>query len=123
MAERVILKPEVLVSRPCIASQHDPAGRFSSCWTMTGTIDREMTYEMLIDLLNVGHAVRHALDEIPARHSARSSPAPGARAGNPAHRDREGGILYLVPERPIEAMRGIARGTKRKGLREKKDRH
>ena len=35
----------------------------------------------------------------------------------------KGGILHLVPERPIEEMRGIARGTKRKGLREKKDRH
>jgi bifunctional DNA-binding transcriptional regulator/antitoxin component of YhaV-PrlF toxin-antitoxin module len=35
----------------------------------------------------------------------------------------KGGILYLVPERPIEQMRGIARGTQRKGLRAKKDRH
>jgi len=35
----------------------------------------------------------------------------------------KGGILYLVPERPIEQLRGIARGTRRKGLREKKDRH
>lgn len=35
----------------------------------------------------------------------------------------KGGILYLVPERPVEELRGIARGTKRKGLREKKDRH
>jgi len=35
----------------------------------------------------------------------------------------KGGILYLVPERPIEELRGIARGTKGKGLREKKDRH
>ena len=35
----------------------------------------------------------------------------------------KGGILYLVPERPIEEMCGIARGTKRTGLREKKDRH
>ena len=35
----------------------------------------------------------------------------------------KGGILYLVPERPSEEMRGIARGTKRTGLREKKDRH
>lgn len=34
----------------------------------------------------------------------------------------KGGILYLVPERPIEELQGIARGTKRKGLREKKDR-
>ena len=35
----------------------------------------------------------------------------------------KGGILYLVPERPVEKLRGIARGTSRKGLREKKDRH
>ena len=35
----------------------------------------------------------------------------------------KGGILYLVPERPIEEMQGIARGTSRKALREKKDRH
>ena len=34
----------------------------------------------------------------------------------------KGGIIYLVPERPLEELRGIARGTKRKGLREKKDR-
>ena len=35
----------------------------------------------------------------------------------------KGGILYLVPERPIQELRGIARGTSRKRLREKKDRH
>jgi AbrB family looped-hinge helix DNA binding protein len=35
----------------------------------------------------------------------------------------KGGVLYLVPERPIEELKGVARGTKRKGLREKKDRH
>jgi AbrB family looped-hinge helix DNA binding protein len=35
----------------------------------------------------------------------------------------KGGILYLVPERPIRELRGIARGTSRKRLREKKDRH
>jgi len=34
-----------------------------------------------------------------------------------------GGILYLVPERPIAELRGVARGARRKGLREKKDRH
>lgn len=34
----------------------------------------------------------------------------------------KGGVLYLVPERPIAEMRGIARGTRRKGLRDKKDR-
>ena len=35
----------------------------------------------------------------------------------------KGGILYLVPERPIEDMRGIAKGATRKGLREKTDRY
>jgi AbrB family looped-hinge helix DNA binding protein len=34
----------------------------------------------------------------------------------------KGGILYLVPERPIAQMRGVARGARRRGLREKKDR-
>jgi AbrB family looped-hinge helix DNA binding protein len=34
----------------------------------------------------------------------------------------KGGILYLVPERPLAEFRGIARGTRRKGIREKKDR-
>jgi AbrB family looped-hinge helix DNA binding protein len=34
----------------------------------------------------------------------------------------KGGILYLVPEQPLAEMRGVARGTRRKGLREKKDR-
>ena len=34
----------------------------------------------------------------------------------------KGGIIYLVPERPLEELRGVARGTKRKALREKKDR-
>ena len=32
------------------------------------------------------------------------------------------GVLYLVPERPLSELRGVARGTRRKGLREKKDR-
>jgi AbrB family looped-hinge helix DNA binding protein len=35
----------------------------------------------------------------------------------------KGGVLYLVPERPVEEMRGIARGTRVKDLRSKKDRH
>jgi AbrB family looped-hinge helix DNA binding protein len=34
----------------------------------------------------------------------------------------KGGILYLVPERPLAELRGVARGTRRKGLRDKKDR-
>jgi AbrB family looped-hinge helix DNA binding protein len=32
------------------------------------------------------------------------------------------GILYLVPERPLAELRGVARGTRRQGLRDKKDR-
>ncbi len=35
----------------------------------------------------------------------------------------KGGVLFLVPERPMRDFRGVARGTRRKGLREKKDRH
>ena len=34
----------------------------------------------------------------------------------------KGGVLYLVPERPLAELRGVARGTRRKGLREKKER-
>ena len=34
----------------------------------------------------------------------------------------KGGVVYLVPERPIRSCRGLARGTKPRGLREKKDR-
>jgi len=34
----------------------------------------------------------------------------------------KGGVLYLIPERPLAELRGVARGTRRKGLRDKKDR-
>ena len=34
----------------------------------------------------------------------------------------KGGVLFLVPERPLRSYRGIARGVGPKGLREKKDR-
>jgi len=34
----------------------------------------------------------------------------------------KGGILYLVPERPLAQFRGVARGTRHRGLRDKKDR-
>ncbi len=34
----------------------------------------------------------------------------------------KGGILHLVPERPLAELRGVARGTRPKGMREKKDR-
>jgi AbrB family looped-hinge helix DNA binding protein len=35
----------------------------------------------------------------------------------------KGGVIFLVPERPVEAYRGIARGVSPHGLRDKKDRH
>jgi AbrB family looped-hinge helix DNA binding protein len=35
----------------------------------------------------------------------------------------KGGVIFLVPERPLRAYRGIAAGVSPKGLREKKDRH
>ena len=34
----------------------------------------------------------------------------------------KGGVIFLVPERPIRAFRGVAAGTSVRGLREKKDR-
>jgi AbrB family looped-hinge helix DNA binding protein len=34
----------------------------------------------------------------------------------------KGGILYLVPERSLAELRGIARGTMRNGLRDKTER-
>jgi bifunctional DNA-binding transcriptional regulator/antitoxin component of YhaV-PrlF toxin-antitoxin module len=34
----------------------------------------------------------------------------------------KGGVIFLVPERPLRTYRGIVRGVRAKGLREKKDR-
>ena len=34
----------------------------------------------------------------------------------------KGNVIFLVPERPMRALRGVARGTSSQGLREKKDR-
>jgi hypothetical protein len=34
----------------------------------------------------------------------------------------KGGVIFLVPERPMREFRGIARGVSPQGLREKKDR-
>jgi AbrB family looped-hinge helix DNA binding protein len=34
----------------------------------------------------------------------------------------KGGVLYLVPERPIRTYRGIAKGSSPTGLRDKRDR-
>ena len=35
----------------------------------------------------------------------------------------KGGVIFLVPERPLRTYRGVTRGVSQKGLREKKDRH
>ncbi len=34
----------------------------------------------------------------------------------------KGGVIFLVPDRPIREFRGIAKTTATRGLREKKDR-
>jgi AbrB family looped-hinge helix DNA binding protein len=34
----------------------------------------------------------------------------------------KGGVIFLVPQRPMRAYRGVARGVSPRGLREKKDR-
>jgi len=33
----------------------------------------------------------------------------------------KGGVLFLVPERPLRGYRGVARGASPKGLKDKKD--
>jgi len=35
----------------------------------------------------------------------------------------KGGVLFLVPSRPMRGFRGIAKGTRPSRLRDKKDRH
>jgi len=34
----------------------------------------------------------------------------------------KGGVIYLIPERPMKSYRGVAIGTTPRALREKKDR-
>jgi AbrB family looped-hinge helix DNA binding protein len=34
----------------------------------------------------------------------------------------KGGVIYLIPDRPIRAYRGLVRGVSDRGLREKQDR-
>ena len=34
----------------------------------------------------------------------------------------KGGVIFLVPERSMRQYRGVAKGTRPRGLREKKDR-
>jgi len=34
----------------------------------------------------------------------------------------KGGVIYLVPDRPMRAYRGVAKGTTARDLREKRDR-
>jgi AbrB family looped-hinge helix DNA binding protein len=35
----------------------------------------------------------------------------------------KGGVIFLVPDRPVRSYRGIAPGVRGQGLREKRDRH
>jgi AbrB family looped-hinge helix DNA binding protein len=46
----------------------------------------------------------------------------GVRVGQEMQVIAKGGIIILVPDRPISAMRGFARGIRTTGFREKKDR-
>jgi AbrB family looped-hinge helix DNA binding protein len=34
----------------------------------------------------------------------------------------KGGVIFLIPQRPLRAFRGVAKGTSPRGLRDKKDR-
>jgi len=46
----------------------------------------------------------------------------GLRVGQEMQVIVKGGVIILVPDRPISAMRGFARGIRMTGFREKKDR-
>ena len=46
----------------------------------------------------------------------------GLRVGQEMQVIAKGGVIILVPDRPISAMRGFARGIRTTGFREKKDR-
>src|SRR5947199_5973063 len=46
----------------------------------------------------------------------------GVRVGQKFQVIAKGGIITLVPEKPISAMRGFVRGIRTTGFREKKDR-
>lgn len=44
------------------------------------------------------------------------------RVGQEFHVIAKGGLITLVPDKPISAMRGVVRGMRTTGFREKKDR-
>ncbi len=46
----------------------------------------------------------------------------GLRPGQEMQVISKGGLIILVPDRPISAMRGFVRGIRTTGFREKKDR-
>ena len=46
----------------------------------------------------------------------------GLRPGTKLIILEKGGVIYLVPARPVGAFRGLASGASARGLREKKDR-
>ncbi len=46
----------------------------------------------------------------------------GLRPGSEFTVIEKGGVVFLVPARPVRARRGVARGTRPRSLREKKDR-
>ena len=46
----------------------------------------------------------------------------GLRPGMKLTVVEKGGVIFLVPGRPLRAFRGLARGVGPRGLREKKDR-
>ena len=47
----------------------------------------------------------------------------GLRPGQQFQVIEKGGVISLVPEKPLSEMRGFVRGIRRSGFREKKDRY
>jgi len=46
----------------------------------------------------------------------------GLRSGSELTVIEKGGVVFLVPARPLRSRRGVARGARPRSLREKKDR-
>ena len=65
-------------------------------------------------------AILNRRDFVRAAGAAATLPLIGSRAF--AQEKLKVGFIFLGPERPMRQHRGIAKGTRTRGLREKKDR-
>ena len=74
------------------------------------------------ELCCVSYEANEAVVEISGHHSEECTGPDGPEPGQEMEVIAKSGLVILVPERPISAMRGFARGIRTTGFREKKDR-